>query len=66
MFIRHAKLFPFYTVTGWRPNAHTLRKVVGVTEVVCGIVLAMIPGTKHLTIKLHIMSCVTLSIKIIT
>ncbi|CAH1799331.1 unnamed protein product [Owenia fusiformis] len=44
MFIREAKVFPFVNQTGWKPNAHTYRKAVGVTEVLCGSTLAIIPG----------------------
>ncbi|XP_013400408.1 transmembrane protein 35A isoform X1 [Lingula anatina] len=44
MFIRDAKVFPLSTLTGWKPNAHMYRKVVGGLEVVCGIMLAILPG----------------------
>jgi len=44
VFIRHAKVFPFVELTGWKPNPHTYRKFVGTTEVVCGIILAILPG----------------------
>ena len=44
VFIRHAKVFPLYSLTHWKPNPHNLRRVVGTTEVVCGIILALIPG----------------------
>ncbi|KAK7480693.1 hypothetical protein BaRGS_00028061 [Batillaria attramentaria] len=30
--------------TGWKPNPHTYRKAVGTAEVVCGAVLAFVPG----------------------
>jgi hypothetical protein len=30
--------------TGWKPNPHTYRKAVGTSEVVCGAVLAFVPG----------------------
>ncbi|ELU03263.1 hypothetical protein CAPTEDRAFT_181278 [Capitella teleta] len=45
VFIRHAKVFPFQELTGWKPNAQSLRKFVGTTEVVCGVILVMIPGS---------------------
>ena len=44
MFIRDVKVFPLVNQTGWRPNPHTYRKVVGTTEVVAGTVLSIIPG----------------------
>jgi len=43
-FIRFVKVFPFVGLTGWKPNAHIYRKVVGVTEVICGLLLAFVPG----------------------
>ena len=44
IFIRSAKVFPFIVQTGWKPNPHMYRKVVGTTEVVCGMLLACVPG----------------------
>ena len=43
-FIRDTKVFPLVNQTGWKPNPHTFRKVVGTTEVVAGSVLAIVPG----------------------
>ena len=43
-FIRNAKVFPLNDLTGYKPNPHIYRKVIAVTEVVCGIILAIIPG----------------------
>ncbi|KAL3883319.1 hypothetical protein ACJMK2_029594 [Sinanodonta woodiana] len=44
VFIRAAKVFLFHSWTGWKPNPHTYRKVVGVLEIVTGAVLTFIPG----------------------
>ncbi|KAK3578443.1 hypothetical protein CHS0354_037420 [Potamilus streckersoni] len=44
VFIRAAKVFLFHKWTGWRPNPHTYRKVVAVSEIISGAVLAFIPG----------------------
>ncbi|XP_064610688.1 novel acetylcholine receptor chaperone-like [Liolophura sinensis] len=43
-FIRNAKVFPFVKQTGWKPNPHVYRKVIGTLEVVCGVTLVVIPG----------------------
>ena len=43
-FIRKSKVFPLVKQTGWKPNPHTYRKAVGTAEVVCGAVLAFVPG----------------------
>ncbi|XP_061193452.1 novel acetylcholine receptor chaperone-like [Saccostrea echinata] len=44
MYIRNAKVFPLVTWTKWKPNSHMYRKVIGGSEVVCGAILAFIPG----------------------
>ncbi|KAI0217852.1 hypothetical protein LSAT2_030420 [Lamellibrachia satsuma] len=44
VFIRSAKVFPLAAQTGWKPNPHMFRRVVGTTEVVCGTLLAIVPG----------------------
>ncbi len=44
VFIRSAKMFPLIAMTGFKPNPHTYRVIVGTTEVVCGTMLAIIPG----------------------
>ncbi len=44
VFIRSAKIFPLVAQTGFKPNPHTYRSIVGTTEVVCGIMLSIIPG----------------------
>ncbi len=44
VFIRHAKVFPFLNIPGWKVHPQTLRKVVGTLEVVCGTILVIIPG----------------------
>jgi len=43
-FIRFAKVFPFSELTGWKPSAHIYRRVVGVTEIICGLLLTFVPG----------------------
>lgn len=43
-FGRINKVFPFYEITGWRPFAKNYRLTVGITEVVCGAILVLIPG----------------------
>ncbi|KAK3097386.1 hypothetical protein FSP39_009167 [Pinctada imbricata] len=43
-YIKSAKVFPFVGVTGWKPNGNLYRKAVGGAEVVCGAILATIPG----------------------
>ena len=43
-FIRKSKVFPLVKQTGWKPNPHTYRKAVGTAEVVCGAILAFVPG----------------------
>ncbi|KAJ8314531.1 hypothetical protein KUTeg_006681 [Tegillarca granosa] len=43
-FIRSTKVFPLVKQTGWKPNPHTYRKAVGGAEVVCGVILAAVPG----------------------
>ncbi|XP_046566175.1 novel acetylcholine receptor chaperone-like [Haliotis rubra] len=43
-YIRNSKVFPLVKQTGWKPNPHTYRKAVGTAEVVCGILLAFVPG----------------------
>ena len=40
-------MFPFAEMTAWKPNPHMYRKVIGTTEVVCGILMAIIPGWSH-------------------
>jgi len=43
-FGRVNKVFPLYQTTGWRPFARNYRLAVGITEVVCGAILVLIPG----------------------
>lgn len=43
-FIRDAKVFPFNEQTGFKPDPHVYRKFIGVNEVVCGLILALVPG----------------------
>jgi len=43
-FVKYAKVFPLQKQTGYQPPADLYRKAVGITEVVCGLVLAFIPG----------------------
>jgi len=43
-FGRVNKVFPLYQITGWRPFAKNYRLTVGITEVVCGAILILIPG----------------------
>lgn len=43
-FIRSAKVFPLVKQTGWKPNPHMYRKVIGSVEVVSGLTLLAIPG----------------------
>ncbi|CAF3322297.1 unnamed protein product [Rotaria socialis] len=43
-FGRVNKVFPLYEMTGWRPFAKNYRMAVGITEVVCGAILVLIPG----------------------
>ncbi|CAF3369398.1 unnamed protein product [Rotaria socialis] len=43
-FGRVNKVFPFYKMTGWRPFAKNYRMTVGITEIVCGIILILLPG----------------------
>ncbi|CAD5110815.1 DgyrCDS179 [Dimorphilus gyrociliatus] len=44
-FIKFVKVFPFYRQTGWKPDPHVYRRVIGILEVICGLILAVIPGT---------------------
>lgn len=44
-FIRSAKVFPLVKQTGWKPNPHMYRKVIGSVEVVSGLTLLAIPGS---------------------
>ncbi|VDO08977.1 unnamed protein product [Rodentolepis nana] len=39
MFERSAKVFPLQCITGWRPDADTLRHFYGAMEIVCGVVM---------------------------
>lgn len=43
-----AKVFPLVSYTGWKPNAHIYRKVIASTEVTCGAILVLIPGSTSL------------------
>ncbi|KAK3717905.1 hypothetical protein RRG08_053105 [Elysia crispata] len=43
-YIRNSKVFPLVKQTGWKPNPHTYRKTVGSTEIICGALLAFLPG----------------------
>ncbi|CAF0989513.1 unnamed protein product [Rotaria magnacalcarata] len=43
-FGRVNKVFPLYEMTGWRPFAKNYRMTVGITEIVCGAILVLIPG----------------------
>jgi len=43
-FGRVNKVFPFYEITGWRPFARNYRLAVGITEIVCGLILVLVPG----------------------
>lgn len=43
-FGRFNKVFPLYQSTGWRPYAKTYRLAVGLTELICGTILILIPG----------------------
>lgn len=43
-FGRFNKVFPLYQLTGWRPWAKNYRMAFGLTEVICGAVLVLIPG----------------------
>ena len=43
-FGRFNKVFPFYSLTGWRPFAKNYRLFVGWTEVISGAVMVVIPG----------------------
>lgn len=45
MFIKFARVFPLISITGWKPDAQIYRRVYGTIEVVCGLVLALIPGS---------------------
>ena len=49
VFIKYAKVFPLIVQTGFKPNAHMYRKVFGTTEVVCGVLLSIIPGNIKMT-----------------
>ena len=43
-FGRYNKVFPLYSITGWRPYAKNFRLAVGWTEIACGAILVLIPG----------------------
>uniref|UniRef100_A0A0B6YPK0 Novel acetylcholine receptor chaperone n=1 Tax=Arion vulgaris TaxID=1028688 RepID=A0A0B6YPK0_9EUPU len=43
-YIRNSKVFPLVKQTGWKPNPHTYRKTIGSTEIICGALLAFLPG----------------------
>lgn len=45
IFIRTAKVVPFVKLLGLKLDPHLYRRVIGVTEVVCGLLLAVVPGT---------------------
>ena len=47
VFIKSAKVFPFVAQTGWKPNPNMYRKIVGSLEVVCGLLLAVVPGKEN-------------------
>ncbi|CAF1600814.1 unnamed protein product, partial [Didymodactylos carnosus] len=44
-FGRVNKVFPLYKQTGWRPFAKNYRLFIGFTEIVCGAILALVPGS---------------------
>ena len=37
-------MFPFAKELGWRPKTSEYRKAVGVSDLVCGLILIFIPG----------------------
>ena len=39
-----AKVFPLASFFKFKVDPHVYRKVVGVTEILCGLMLAFIPG----------------------
>ena len=43
-FVRMAKVFPLADTLDFKVDADVYRMVIGLTELVCGIMLAMIPG----------------------
>ena len=58
-FARMSKVFPLADVLDFKVDADMYRMVIGVTELVCGIILAMIPG--NCNDKLHSLHAVILS-----
>ena len=43
-FGRYNRVFPLARFTKWRPFARNWRLTVGITEVICGLILVLIPG----------------------
>lgn len=41
---RFNKVFPLYSLTGWRPLAKNYRLTVGLVEVISGAIMVLIPG----------------------
>ena len=44
MFKKARTVFPFYKQLGWRPKTSEYRRVVGTIELVCGLILMLVPG----------------------
>ena len=41
-------VFPFYKQLGWRPKTSEYRRAVGTIELVCGLILMLVPGKQSL------------------
>ena len=50
-FIKTAKVFPLASYFKFKVDPHVYRKVVGCTEILCGLILALIPGRHISTYK---------------
>ena len=44
MFKKARTVFPFYKQLGWRPKTSEYRRAVGTIELVCGLILMLVPG----------------------
>ncbi len=55
IFIRTAKVLPLVKTFGLSLDPDVYRKVIGVTEVICGILLAIVPGTDGCAVNVLVM-----------
>ena len=43
-FGRYNKVFPLHKITGWKPFAKNYRLAVGISEIICGSIMVLVPG----------------------